>query len=267
MESQNKDILIKLDKTVAIGTQKIESGDYPQHYHDHFEMELVLSGHGKQILKDNSFDLDTGDIYLMKPLDSHKIHSDNLELLTINVKPEILPKWMLLRIHSSKIQKVYHLNEEDFNQITTLIGFLRNEVKKVNTIYNLTSNIVEMIFSIFLRNAKNDFSEEENLESKIIYYLQKNNRFTNKVSLDDIAKYVGYSKYYTSTTFHKNYGITIQDFLINLRVEYAKKLLLETDFSINDIIKQCGFCSVSNFYNNFIKLTGQTPLKFKKEYR
>ena len=142
---------------------------------------------------------------------------------------------------------------------------LRSEVKKVNTIYNLTSNIVEMIFSIFLRNAKNDFSEEENLESKIIYYLQKNNRFTNKVSLDDIAKYVGYSKYYTSTTFHKKFSITIQDFLINLRIEYAKKLLLESNFTIAEIVNQCGFISISNFYSNFIKLTGCTPLKFKKQ--
>lgn len=264
-KGNNNNIMMVLDKTIAINTQRWNIGDYPPHYHDHFEMELVVDGKGKQILNGIEYELNKGDIYLMRPLDYHKIHSDGIELTTINVKSDILAKWMLMRIHSIKNQKVYHLPEEDFNRIIFLTNFLKNEVKKENDIYNLATNIIEMIFAIFLRNAKNDFSQKDDFASKIVYYLQKNNCFTKKVTLEEISKYVGYSKYYTSTAFHKNFGITIQDFLINLRVEYAKKLLLETNFSIEEIVKQCGFVSVSNFYNNFTKLTGYTPLKFKKK--
>lgn len=265
MNKNDNKLVLVLDKTVAIGTQKCPVGDYPLHYHDHFEMEMVLNGHGRQILNGVEYNLNKGDVYLTRPLDYHKIHSDEIELVTINVKPEIIPKWILLKIHSIKNQMVYHFSEDDFNKVNFLIELLRNEIQKANDIYNLTSNIIEMIFVIFLSKLKNESIEENEFASKVIYYLQKNNRFTKKVTLEEISNYVGYSKYYTSTTFHKNFGITIQDFLINLRVEYAKKLLLETDFTVSEIVKQCGFYSVGNFYNSFTKLTGCTPLKFKKK--
>ena len=89
-------------------------------------------------------------------------------------------------------------------------------------------------------------------------------RFTKKISLDEIANYVGYSKYYTSSIFHKKYGIAIQDLIINLRIEYAKKLILETNYSITEISMESGFSSMSNFYSIFQKMVGCTPLKFKK---
>lgn len=200
----------------------------------------------------------------MRPLDYHKIHSDNIELVSINIKPDLLPKWMLVKIHSLKTQKVYKLLEEEYENINFFYNCLKREIKKENDIYNLSSNILDIIFLIYLRAAKNDFSNDYDFTSKVIYYIQSNNRFTQKITLEEIANYVGYSKYYTSTTFHKKFSITIQDFIINLRVEYAKKLLLESNFSIAEIVNQSGFISVSNFYSSFTKLTGCTPLKFKK---
>ena len=99
----------------------------------------------------------------------------------------------------------------------------------------------------------------------LIYYLQKNNRFTQKVTLDEISKYVGYSKFYTSSMFHKQYGMTIQEFIINQRIEYAKKLIIETDLSITEIVIESGFTSTSNFYSKFIKCVGCSPLQFRKD--
>ena len=46
--------------------------------------------------------------------------------------------------------------------------------------------------------------------------------------------------------------------------EYAKKLILETNYSMTDIIVECGFTSISNFYSKFIDRVGCSPLKFKK---
>lgn len=265
MNKNENSVLLILDKTIAIGEQNVPPGDYSLHYHDHFEMEMVINGHGKQNLNGVECELNKNDIYLMRPLDYHKIHSDGIELITVNFKPDILNKWILTKIHTIKKQRVYHLEDEDYDRILYLIGLLKTEIRKENDIYNLSSNIIEMILIIFLRNLRKEYSEEDEFASKVIYYLQKNNNFTKKVTLEEIANYVGYSKYYTSTTFHKNFGITIQDFIINLRVEYAKKLLLETNFTVSEIGKQSGFFSVGNFYNNFTKLTGCTPLKFKKK--
>ena len=127
---------------------------------------------------------------------------------------------------------------------------------------------MEIIFTLFIRLDKDNTSlYDDSVTAKVIYFLQKNNRFTQKVSLDEIAEYVSYSKYYTSSMFHKQYGMTIQDFIINQRIEYAKRLIIETDLSITEIVLESGFASTSNFYSKFIKYTGCSPLKFKKDYK
>ena len=66
--------------------------------------------------------------------------------------------------------------------------------------------------------------------------------------------------------FHKQYGMTIQEFIITLRIEYAKKQIIETNSSMTEIIMECGFTSTSNFYSKFVKYVGCSPLQFKKKY-
>ena len=65
------------------------------------------------------------------------------------------------------------------------------------------------------------------------YYLQKDHRFTKNVSLDEIANYVGYSKYYTSTVFHKKYGMT--SFLVRMEDKINRvKTLSEKEAQVKE---------------------------------
>ena len=160
---------------------------------------------------------------------------------------------------------VCHLSEEDSDTFICLIETLQKEINNENEdTFLIKTTTVSLLFSLFLKHVKGNILDDD-VVSKIIYYLQKDHRFTKNVSLDEIANYVGYSKYYTSTVFHKKYGMTIQDFIINSKIEYAKKLILESDYSIKEIIVESGFSSMSNFYSIFVKSVGCTPLKFKKK--
>ena len=146
--------------------------------------------------------------------------------------------------------------------------WLEEENKSKSNDIDVRMDVIEIIFANFIRLAKNDISlYGDGVTSKVTYCICKNNRFTQKIALDEIAKYAGYSKYYISSVFHKQYGITIQEFIIMQRVEYAKKLILETDLSITEIIMECGFVSTSNFYSKFIKYVGCSPLQFRKEVK
>ena len=267
MNSDEKNILMTINEDIKIESGDWPAKDYPMHYHDHFEMELVVKGHGYQYFNGQTMELKEGDLFLLRPLDYHKIHSDEISFKHIKVKPSILPKWLLKRLHAIKNPIVNHLSQEDykkFNYLFTLIEeeintehdeFLDNRINLVVTLFNYYLRLVEQ-----KTNAKVD-----DVISKILYFLQKNNHFVDKVTLDEIAENVGYSKYYTSYVFHKIYGITIQDFIINQRIEYAKKMMLETNYSINEIIYECGFPSSSNFYAKFYQKVGCSPLKFKKQ--
>lgn len=261
----DENYIIHITNDIAVDFREWEKGDYPLHYHDHFEMEIVTSGSGSQIFNGKEFHLEKGDIFLMRPLDFHKIHSDEIGFVCINVKPTILPKWITTKLQSITKPAIYHLTDEDYDTLIHLTEMLKKEIDdKSEDTFLIKSTTISLIFSLFLKQAKGNILNDD-IVSRIIYYLQKDYRFTKKVSLDEIANYVGYSKYYTSSVFHKKYGMTIQDFIINLKIEYVKKLLLETNYSITEIIMESGFSSTSNFYSIFLKMVGCTPLKFKKK--
>ncbi len=265
MKQYTENYVVPLSDDVKVDFREWEAGDYPLHYHDHYEMEIVTSGSGSQLLNGENFKLNKGDIFLLRPLDFHKIRSDGISFACININPSIVPKWIISKLHTMKRAVVCHLSEEDFNTFISIIGILQKEINGKNEdSFLIKTTSVSLLFSLFLKQVKGSILDDDAV-SKIIYYLQKDYRFTKKVSLDEIANYVGYSKYYTSAIFHKKYGMTIQDFIINLKIEYAKKLILETNYSITEIIMESGFSSMSNFYSIFLKTVGCTPLKFKKK--
>jgi AraC-like DNA-binding protein len=180
-----------------------------------------------------------------------------------------MQKWVLKKIYALKNPIVFHLNDEEYVQFINLFDLLNKElVEKHPNNLETTSLLCELIYTYFFRLDKSEETKSESVfANRIMYFLQHDNHFTQKVTLQEIADYAGYSKFYTSTMFHKLYGITIQQFIINLRIEYAKKLINKTDFSITEIALECGFYSSSNFYLQFTKIVGDSPLQYKKKMK
>ena len=260
-------IVMFLDDDIGVGEPNFwPEGDYPLHYHDHYEMEIVISGNGSQLFNGEICNIKEKDMYLLRPLDYHKIYSKGIYIRGFSVKPSVLPKWIVKRLHAMKNPAIIHLKDEDYQKFLNLYDLLYREIhEKHEPFFDTKANLVEIIYSYFLRLDESSSLTQDNAATKVIYYLKKNNRFTEKVTLDEIAEAIGYSKFYTSSAFHKQYGTTIQDYIINQRIEYAKKLMLETNYSMTEIIMECGFSSTSNFYSKFIERVGCSPLKFKKQ--
>lgn len=62
----------------------------------------------------------------------------------------------------------------------------------------------------------------------------------------------------------QNYGIGIAEHIRTLRIEKAKKLLVESDLPLTEIVVQCGFTDYNNFITVFKKMTGVSPKKYAK---
>lgn len=96
---------------------------------------------------------------------------------------------------------------------------------------------------------------------KAIEYATKN--LDKNITLADVAYSIGFSESKFSHLFPKEYGISFSKYLMNLKIEEAKKLLLTTPKSITEIASSLGFYDQSHFTKIFRKFTGYTP----KEYR
>lgn len=85
-------------------------------------------------------------------------------------------------------------------------------------------------------------------------------------SMNDVAEHLGVSIYTASRMFKTFIGVNFRKYINDLRVEYARDLLLTTDLSVNEISEQAGFTSSSYFISIFKKAEDMTPSSFRKKH-
>ncbi|MBR4159897.1 MAG: response regulator [Spirochaetia bacterium] len=92
-------------------------------------------------------------------------------------------------------------------------------------------------------------------------YIEKN--YQEDINLNKISNYVSLSKNYFCNIFKKETGMTIWDYLIRIRMEEAKRILLETEQKTYEISEKVGYDDPSYFGRLFKKYTGFTPIEFR----
>lgn len=109
-----------------------------------------------------------------------------------------------------------------------------------------------------------DFSSVKHSDTvyKVMDYIRTN--YYNKISLDDIAQYVNFSKAYLSRIFKEETGENISAYINRVRIEKAKLLLSDQRCSLVDVANLTGFEDQSYFTKVFKSVAGISPRKFKE---
>ena len=89
---------------------------------------------------------------------------------------------------------------------------------------------------------------------------------TEDISIQELAKRTGYTEYYFSHKFKKELGCSVNEYILNEKVEQAKLLLAGTTESIQSISDNLAFSNRSYFYTCFQKMTGLSPTEFRKQH-
>lgn len=84
------------------------------------------------------------------------------------------------------------------------------------------------------------------------------------IQVSDVVNFIGFTRSYFSSAFKKRTGLSPQDYLIQVRLTHAKKLLEETDYLIQDIAEQCGYDDALTFSKAFRQLFGVSPRGYRK---
>ncbi len=132
----------------------------------------------------------------------------------------------------------------------------------------LGAYLVKLIIEIFreINKTQPRFTKtHHDLVQSAIDYMQKNYRA--HISLDDIVKGMFLSKNYFRQIFKKTTGTSISEFIKDLRIKEACRLLEETEKSSAEISVKCGFNDSKFFYLTFKKSVGMTPIEYRKHIR
>lgn len=87
--------------------------------------------------------------------------------------------------------------------------------------------------------------------------------YSEKITLNSLAESVGFSKYYISRLFKQHMGVTIIDYLIKVRLDKAKELLRDGEYSIKQISFMVGYSDPNYFTWSFKKYLGMSPIKYR----
>lgn len=91
--------------------------------------------------------------------------------------------------------------------------------------------------------------------------------YTEKISLDALAETFYINKFYLTRVFKKNYGISINSYIQQLRITQAKHLLRFSAFPIQEIAQKCGIDDANYFSRMFKKIEDVAPEEFRRMWR
>ena len=106
------------------------------------------------------------------------------------------------------------------------------------------------------------YSVHERIQD-VLHYLDEN--MERMISRREAAKYVFLNEDYFSRVFRKETGIGYKEYVLKQKMDYAKKLLGDTDMSVALIASKVGYENFTNFTQMFRKYTGTTPTEYRKK--
>jgi len=93
------------------------------------------------------------------------------------------------------------------------------------------------------------------------------NNYREEIDLKSIADLVNMAEGSLCRFFKMNMGMTLFDYLNQIKTEFACKLLMDNDLSILEVCLDSGFNNLSHFNKQFKKATGVTPSEYRKRFK
>ena len=101
--------------------------------------------------------------------------------------------------------------------------------------------------------------------SQIMDYIKEN--YNKPLNNEMLSAMSGYHEYHLNRLFMKHVGTSVHKYILNIRINEAKKLLLTTEQSLTYIAEKVGFNSNTHFSSYFKQVIGISPMEFRKQFK
>lgn len=119
-----------------------------------------------------------------------------------------------------------------------------------------------VIIKLMPAQEKKDRSADHNFDNVVAYISA---HYQEQIEVKKLAQMVGYSYDHFRKMFMKKFNITVNEFILQKRIEAANTLLNEKDLPIKVIAANCGFSSVSQFCTKYHEVMGISPKQMQKK--
>lgn len=266
---------------------ELEIWEFELHQHNFYELIFIEKGKGIHLLNEISFKYKKGDVFLITPNDAHEFIIENKTIFTFIKFTELffsnlleINKLLISNNTFETILKQDHLNEgcaicdkTDKKHVFSLLKIIQHEFLNTSI---LSKEIIQKTFfavmMLIARNKNSDFNssivldkDTERLNS-ILSHIRTYVLDNEKMKLKNIATQFHLSPNYISIYIKKHTGISLQQYVIKMKMKLAEKLLEEKKLNINEIATKLGFNDSSHFNKLFKNHRGISPSVFSKGY-
>lgn len=235
-------------------------GTVDTHWHDFFELELILSGSGNYIIDGVHYPIVPGMLFFITPMNFHRVETQECSLYNLMFSGDVgEPAFLSHLTECAPFAK--QTGGEALAYYDAVLGaVVRHQGTYLCAIAMLNALLGKLVTDMG-QSALPTLTPVKRLE----LYMQNN--FRNHLTLETAAKWLMYSPGYLSQLFKRETGKSFKAYLNTLRYEYAKKLLAFSDLPVIQVCAESGFEDYPNFVRRFKLYAGMYPLAYRAQAR
>ena len=282
-ESVHREITPLNDSDCFLVFDRIKNDfNFPIHFHPEYELNLILNAKGaERVVGDHIFEIDDLELVLVGPNLYHCWKDKNnkknqIHEITIQFPLDLFGENMLNKnVLKSIKEMLFHSNrgiafsKATIRQVLDKIISLSQKrgfdsfIELLTLLYDLSISRDQKLLTNISFQRSDDFQNSEKIE-KVYNYIKDN--FHKKIKLEDAAKLLNMSVVTFTRLVKQRTGKSFIDFVNEIRLGYATRMLIESNKSISEICFECGFNNISNFNRIFKKKQGSTPSDFRNSF-
>lgn len=256
---------------------------YPLHRHEEYELNFVENCKGnRRIVGDSIEYTDSYDLVLMGGGLEHTweqgdCESGDIHEITIHFSRDLFSDSFLYKTTMEPMRKLLEKASMGvaFPMKTIMHVYnIINDLSKMEPGFYSVMKFFELIYELSVSDdyrvlSSGAFSHAEiAVDSRRVHkvkaFVDKN--FKEEIRLQDLANMVCMTPTALSRFFKLRAGKTISDYIIDVRLGHAARLLADSTMTVVEICYHCGFNNISNFNRVFRKRKGCTPTEFRANY-
>ena len=254
--------------------------DVPYHWQESAEIIWIQTGELNLKIQENSFVGRAGDIIYINPRELHGMQSQTPDCTYLAfifplswlqfTQPDEAAERYLSPLAEGNAQVITQLPSSVARQAS--IGFQEiydNYCSSDGNWLIIKANLIGFYARLYQNNlvtyGQQDNSAQMRLLLEITRYIQTH--CAEKLSLNELGRVFHMSPKYFSVFFQKHFSRNFTEYLSAIRIERAKKLLVESDADMELISQQTGFSSSSYFIRMFRNALDLTPGQYRKKFR